>query len=67
MADRYTLILIRAMSFGVLVGILQDGTYDQEQVHPIIFISLHPKYIFPNQFPDRWRTTAGKHALRRVT
>ncbi|XP_066391759.1 uncharacterized protein [Miscanthus floridulus] len=31
----------------------KNGTYDQEQVHPVIFISLHPKYIFPNQFPDR--------------
>jgi hypothetical protein len=52
-ADREPLILIRALSFGVLVGVfLQDDTYDQEQVYSAIVILLHPKYIFLNQSPD---------------
>jgi hypothetical protein len=29
------------MSFHVLGGILQDDAQDQEQVYPIVFISLH--------------------------
>jgi hypothetical protein len=43
------------MSFVVLVDILQDDAQDQEQVHPVIFISLHLKYISRTreiQLPD---------------
>jgi hypothetical protein len=35
-------ILIHSTSFDVLVDILQDDAQDQEQVYPIISISLHP-------------------------
>jgi hypothetical protein len=34
-------ILIRSTSFGVLVDILQGYAQDQEQVYPIVSISLH--------------------------